>query len=107
MCEQGTNVRKVSEQFFSHYDIFPTNPIEVRQLMTSFNLSANGAGVSFIPESMLKFGDFSRLPCIYAIDEDISTREMYVCYKKDKYMSSASLAYIDMLKEYLNTNNKK
>lgn len=101
LSEMGTNVRNVSELFFSEYDITPANPIEVRQLMTGFNLTTNGAGISFIPESMLRFGNFSKIPYIYAIDEAISKRKMYVCYKKDKYMSSASLAYINMLKEYL------
>ena len=104
LCEKGSNARMVSEKFFSRYNITPNNPIEVRQPMTGFNLSSNGAGISFIPESMLKFGNFNNIPYVYAIDEGVSSREMYVCYKKDKYMSSASLSYIEMLKEYLQSN---
>lgn len=101
LIEAGTNVRTISELFFAKYEITPVNPVEVRQLMTGFNLTTNGVGISFIPESMLRFGNFGQFPLIYAMDEAFSKRKMYICYKKDKYMSSASLAYINMLKEYL------
>lgn len=101
LLEEGTNVRELSDKLFDAWGYVPNNPVEVSQMLTGFHLSVSGVGVSFLPESILKYGRFGDYPVIYALDESICHRRMYACCKKSRYMSSLCSEYIEMLKATL------
>lgn len=101
LLEDGTNVRELSDKLFAAWGYRPVNPVEVSQMLTGFHLSVSGAGISFMPESILKYGRFRDYPVVYALDESISHRRMYACYKKSKYMSVLCSEFIEMLKQTL------
>lgn len=102
LLEQGTNVREIIDHLLDNWQFQPESFIEVSQMMTGFHLCVNGAGISFLPESIIRLGRFKEYPVIYAVDETIAHRTMYACFKKSKYMSSLCSEFIDLLKETLN-----
>ena len=101
LLEDGTNVREISNKLFAAWGYSPVNPVVVSQMLTGFHLSVSNAGISFLPESILKYGRFKDYPVIYALDESISHRRMYACCKKSKYMSVLCSEFIEMLKQTL------
>lgn len=101
LLEDGTNVRELSNRLFASWGYCPVNPVEVSQMLTGFHLSVSNAGISFLSESILKYGRFKDYPVIYALDESISHRRMYACCKKSKYMSALCSKFIEMLKQTL------
>lgn len=101
LLEEGTNIRTFSNSLFEKWGFAPNNAIEVSQMLTGLQLCINGAGITFLPESILKFGSFKEYPAVFAIDENTAHRSMYACCKKDRYMSSLCGEYIEMLKTTL------
>ena len=101
LLEDGTNVRAMSNSFFDSWGYYPQMPVEVSQMLTGYQLCLSGAGVTFLPESILKYGNFRDSPVIYAIDDSLSHREMYACSKKSRYISSACQEFIELLKKML------
>lgn len=101
LLEDGTNIRSISNAIFERWGIVPKNPVEVSQMLTGFNLCTSGAGITFLPESILRYGNFNKYPAIYALDESVSRRSMFACCKKGRYLSNASLEFIEMLKKAL------
>ena len=99
LLEDGTNVRAMSNSFFDSWGYYPQMPVEVSQMLTGYQLCLSGAGVTFLPESILKYGNFRDCPVIYAIDDSLSHREMYACSKKSRYISSACQEFIELLKK--------
>ena len=101
LLEDGTNIRSYSNGFFERWGFEPKASVEVTQMLTGFQLCNSGVGITFLPESILKYCKYKARPSIYAIDEDISRRSMYVCYRNSRYMSEACMEFIDMLKRHL------
>lgn len=101
LLEDGTNMRTYSNSFFERWGFEPKNPVEVTQMLTGFQMCTSGVGITFLPESILKHCRYKNSPYIYAIDEDISGRSMYVCYKSSRYLPDACMEFIEMLEKYL------
>lgn len=101
LLEDGTNVRQLCNKLFEAWGYEPVNPVIVSQMLTGFHLSVSNAGISFLPESILKYGRFKEYPVIYALDETIARRSMYVCCMKKKYLSVLGNEFIEMLKQTL------
>lgn len=101
LLEEGTNIRTYTNSFFTRWNYNPKNPVEVTQMLTGFQMCDNGVGITFLPESILKNIRYKTSPYIYAIDEDISRRSMYVCYKNSRYLSDACIGFIDILRKYM------
>lgn len=101
LLEEGTNIREFSNQFFEKKGYTPKNPVEVSQMLTGFQLCQSGAGITFLTESILRFGNYRECPAIYAVDGELSHREMYVCRKKSRYVTASCSEFIEMLKKMM------
>lgn len=101
LLEEGTNIRSYTDAFFARWGFLPKNQVEVTQMLTGFQMSSNGVGITFLPESILRYCQYNTRPYIFAIDEDISRRSMYVCYKSSRYLPETCMEFIEMLKEHL------
>lgn len=97
LLNEKTHVREVSERMFKKWGFIPENPIEISQMMSGLELAAKGAGACFATENVLRFGNFDKLPCIYALDESVSSRKLYISFKKGRYISKACEEYINLL----------
>lgn len=101
LLEGGTNIRAYTNRLFSQWKFEPVNPLVVTQMLTGFQLCTSGVGITFLPESILRFSRYKTNPHIYSVDSDLSRRSMYVCYKSSRYLSDACTEFIDMLKKHL------
>ncbi len=102
LLEENTHIRKMSEKIFSQWALSPERYIVASQMMTTFAMTVRGSGISFITESILRFGNFRHFPTLYEIGGENGKRTLYICCKKDRYLSAACNCFIEMLKNSLN-----
>ncbi|MCF0143454.1 MAG: LysR family transcriptional regulator [Parasporobacterium sp.] len=99
LLEEGVEVRKISEDIFTELGTRPKSFMTVGQVITAINMTVQGAGVTFAPETVLRMGNFETLPEMYPLELRSARRSMYVCYKKTHYMSRAAAEFINLLKK--------
>lgn len=89
------------EVFFEKYGINPINKVVVNQVSTAVNMAIKEQGICFASESALEGNiDLSNVS-IYALENIISGRNIYVAYHKDLFLPKACYKLIDQL-----VNNK-
>ena len=80
-------------QLFERYQFTPEHRIAAEQTMTSYALTLAGSTVAK--------GHLRDYPAFYLTDLDICSRDMYIAYPKQKYLSRAGKEFISILKESL------
>lgn len=100
--KEEQHIGNLMAQLFRRHGFEPKHHILVEQTMTSYAITLAGAGVSLVAEGTLVNGNLKRFPAFYLADTDICSRDMYVAYPKQKYLSRASKEFIAVLKNSLN-----
>lgn len=104
LLEEDLHIRKISDKFFGNASQHAENSITVNQMMTSFALTLSGVGVSFMSDSVIRYGKTGNMPAFYAFDKNISLRRLSIVFKKSGYQSVAAKEFIRlMLKNYSQT----
>lgn len=67
--------------------------LESRSIDAIRSMAICGLGNAFIPESIVRYGDFCRHPTYYQIDRLFPVRDLYLAYRKDRYYSKAMLEF--------------
>lgn len=98
---ENQHIGNIMAQLFKRYGFQPNGCISVEQTMTSYGLTLAGAGISLITEGSLRNGHLQNYPAFYLIDEDLGSRDMYVAYPKNRYLSRAAREFIRILKKSL------
>ena len=102
LLESEQHIYHMAQQIFSHFNFEPHVIMQVEQLMSSLAFSLSGIGISFITESAIRLGNFAHLPILYRIGDCADThRTMAVAYKKNRYLSKACTAFIELMKSTL------
>lgn len=70
-------------------------------LETVFAFVSSGLGVAFIPDTYIKFSGISKHPIYYSIDNLELESHIKLIYKKNKYLSKATIAFSNTLKELI------
>ncbi len=86
------------KNFLSKNDITFNNHIVVNQVSAALSMCAQGIGISFVQEDILKNSRYLSDICIYSLPEVISGRTIYVTYDKERYVSRACQNLIEILK---------
>lgn len=95
------NIGNIMWQLFERYQFTPEHRIAAEQTMTSYALTLAGTGISLMSESTVAKGHLRDYPAFYLTDLDICSRDMYIAYPKQKYLSRAGKEFISILKESL------
>ncbi len=95
------HLRHVAEKLFHKYAFRPKRYISTEQTTTSFALTIEGAGISFMTESAVRYGNFKKHPAYYFTEKDICSRKTYVAYAANRGLSRAGEEFIKILKECL------
>lgn len=79
----------------------PNVIFETDSMTTAQALAGAGIGVTLLPETLIRANHFEHEPCYCALKAKAS-RTVLVVYRKGRYLSRASRAFIQTLKETLN-----
>lgn len=97
LLDNELEIRKIADQYLTQHNITPGHIIQVNQISTSFSLSTLGAGLSFVTETALTFGNYNNIPILYKLDLPLSSRSVSIAYKKGRYFSHSMKAFINIL----------
>lgn len=99
LLKTGNKMREISDTFFAAAGFSPDAEFEFDQLMTSLSYAENGFGICFATDTVLRYGrEYPKL-CFYAPETEHSERTLYVIYKTNRYLTRASKAFIDEMRQ--------
>lgn len=84
-----------AESGFKPKILLETNSLETAQKMVSVNY-----GFTFVPEMCVRDMNEKHCPSYYTFHQPNYTWPLYIAYKKDGYISKASRAFLEALREY-------
>lgn len=90
LLKSGNQMRQTADGIFSEQGITPHIRFEFDQLMTSVSFAQKGFGICFLTDTILKYGGEYRNMVFYQPDTQSADRTLYVMYKENRYLSSAS-----------------
>lgn len=99
LLHKDQHIGRKMKDIFDRYGFAPKHSVIVDQTMTSLALTGAGVGISLITESTIKNSGLKEYPAVYLADEDICSREIFVAYPKNKYLSRATAKFIEILKD--------
>lgn len=89
-----TELSQFSE--FCHQNTMYTDRIE-----TAFSWTLAGIACSFIPDTLIRYGNYQKHPVYYKLNASFSKRDILVAYKRNRYLSKAASEYILLLKQLI------
>lgn len=71
------------------------------RLETAFSWTLAGIGCTFIPDFLVKFGNYEKHPVYYKLNHPKATRSLSIAYRKNRYLSRVAIEYIAVLKQLI------
>lgn len=71
------------------------------RIETAFSWSLAGIGCTFIPDFLIKFGNYEKHPIYYKLSHPNATRSLCIAYRKNRYLSRVAIEYIALLKQLI------
>lgn len=71
------------------------------RLETAFAWALAGIGCTFIPDFLVKFGNYKKHPIYYKLNHPKATRSLCIVYRKNRYLSRVAKEYIALLKQLI------
>ena len=99
LLKNGNKMRQISNKIFAEKNMIPQICFEFDQLMTSLSFAESGFGICFLTDTLLRYGVSCKNITLYQPDTTFADRTLYIMYKKNKYLSSASSEFIRFLKD--------
>lgn len=84
---------------FRYYDFQPNIALRVRTVEAAFSFVESGFGISIIPDTLVRFGNFASHPYYYPLDPEHSTGSILLVLRKNAYLSLAAKEYCLTLKQ--------
>ncbi|WP_315069152.1 LysR family transcriptional regulator [uncultured Clostridium sp.] len=85
----GNDTRKRAEKICQHHNFSPNIILKLDQLVTSYNLTCYGMGISFLSDTLIKHTKSDSDVVYYKLEEDNTSRNVYFYTKKGKYLTRA------------------
>lgn len=79
----------------------PHTLLEVKTLETTFSLTLSGLGLSFIPDTLIRFGNFHEHPYYYALNTSLCENTIALVSRRNGYFSKIALEYSLLLKNLI------
>lgn len=104
LLEKGHDMHNRAAQIFQNSDFEPQVFMYLNQLMTSYNMTRQQMGISFVSDTIVKLMDYSDDIVYYKVNNEIAIRHITLSYKRNRYVSKSMSKFIDMI---MNTNFEK
>lgn len=92
----------LTKQLFKSIELKPEVSIYANTYETMLYWTYCGLGMSILPDTLIKFGNFSKHPVYYkiAFDDGVS-KDIVAAYKRNRYLTSPAREYIYLLKQLI------
>ena len=98
LLKSGNKMRQMSHNIFAESHISPKICFEFDQLMTSISFAKSGLGTCFLTDTIIKHVEPCEEIALYQPDTKFCDRELYLMYKKNKYLSAACRELMEFMK---------
>jgi len=98
LLKSGNKMRQMSHNIFAESHISPKICFEFDQLMTSISFAKSGLGACFLTDTIIKYVEPCEEITLYQPDTGFCDRELYLMYKKNKYLSTACRELMEVMK---------
>lgn len=75
--------------------------IHVKHMETVFSFILNQIGIGFLPDTLIRYGNYAKHPCYYALAQTESLCELKLMSKRNRYLTRAAQEYIRILKQLI------
>ena len=99
--KQNQKLYSTSSEFCLSAGFNPYIILFSERLETAFSWVLAGIGCTFIPDFLIKFGNYHKHPIYYKLNHPKATRSLYIAYRKNRYLSRVSIEYIALLKKLI------
>lgn len=101
ILKQGHRLRQVAIDLCHRAGFKPRIILETRSAEAAHSLVTAGTGVTFIPDTLVWFGNTAQHPLYFSLEKPVPTRTLVAAYRDGRYLSAASRMFIAMTKEIL------
>ena len=81
--------------------------LKLNQLLTTYHLTEYGMGASFVSDTVVKCLPENPDSIYYKIDDPEAVRDVYLYYKKNKYLTRSMIEFIKMAIPGIEKNSEK
>ena len=98
LLKPGNNMHNRAMELFKKHCIEPNVAFSVDQLNISYALTDSGVGLSFVPDTFFKYGQFRESVVLYKIEKQCR-RTLHIAHLHNKYCSKAMSEFIKLAGE--------
>ncbi|MBR2861203.1 MAG: LysR family transcriptional regulator [Clostridia bacterium] len=99
LLKAGNNMHKQSHKICASFGFAPQSLIAVDQLMTAYNASNLGMGITFTTDTLVSSAADSGNLLYYVLDVPDAERTLFIAYKKKEYVSPAVKEFVKVALE--------
>ncbi len=100
MMTQKNSTRTKADMIFDHYHMTPIKTMELNQLSSAYIIASQGTAACFVSDTLIKTsGKATDNMYFYTFPLHLARRDVYFQYKKKKYCTKATSAFIKMCTE--------
>lgn len=107
LLKPSFKTRQITNALLNTINFTPKSIIETGNINTAYRLSANGYGVSFIPETYVHNSSSSVKANVYSFGIPDTRITLAVVLRKDAYISKATQVFLDMIEEFYKYGGEK
>ncbi len=96
VLKEENSIYKRAMKMCARQNFMPNIILQPDQVVTAFNMSAGGVGVTFIPDGLVRSLPYEVPFWFYRMDEELAARKIYFYKKRNKYMTKAMEVFIRM-----------
>lgn len=97
LLREGNDTRERAMNICRANHFTPNIRLELEQQITAYNLSCQGMGISFLGDSLIHSVPGAQGLLFYKLDHPDAVREVSLYYGKNRYLSRAVTAFLDMI----------
>jgi len=99
LLKPGNKMRQIAHNIFTEQGVSPKIRFEFDRLTTSISFADSGFGICFLTDTILQYSGPSKNLVLYQPNTRFGDRNLYIMYKKNKYLSAATRKFIEFLKK--------
>ena len=98
LMNKDNNIREHSDELFDAEDFSPRILLEVDRLVTLYNFIKTGTAASIVSDTLIENTvDTEDTINYYRLNDDLSKRDIFASYKKNRYVTKAMRTFLDSL----------
>ncbi|WP_034868977.1 LysR family transcriptional regulator [Clostridium lundense] len=104
MLRKGNDMYSRGMKLCQKAGFAPKIVMNVDQLVTSYHIACKGMGIAFIRDSLVQYVKFSEDVWFYKLANELSSRELVLIRKKNRFLSRSVDAFINSITSFFLTH---